>query len=381
MTTQGRRFLLVCGGTGGHLAPGIALAERLIRLGHSCQLVVSEKTIDGRLSKKYTHLDFVTAPGAPLAFSRQGLWRFVRSTVRALIRSREIMKTFQPDVTVVFGGFLSPTFVLWSRLMGLPVALHEANQYAGKAVRVLSRISHRVYAPEGVRTKGLNASKLVTIGYPLRLEIRPLESRLARTRWGLTNDAKTLVILGGSQGAMALNQWVDSHYQIFSREGFNVIAVSGPTKGTHSSVELTTVSGEKMKAIFLPFVDDMSSLLTVADVVISRAGAGAIAELIACAVPSILVPYPYAADKHQEANARRLEEQGGCVVMDQDVLEEQLLKKLYVLLSEQDRLDTMRATLERLSKDDAAEAMALSLVEWVETFSGRSASFEGKVLA
>ena len=136
-----------------------------------------------------------------------------------------------------------------------------------------------------------------------------------------------------------------------------------------------------MKAIFLPFVDDMSSLLTVADVVISRAGAGAIAELIACAVPSILVPYPYAADKHQEANARRLEEQGGCVVMDQDVLEEQLLKKLYVLLSEQDRLDTMRATLERLSKDDAAEAMALSLVEWVETFSGRSASFEGKVLA
>lgn len=381
MTQKGRKFLLVCGGTGGHLAPGIALAERLIRLGHSCRLVVSEKAIDGRLSKKYTHLDFVTSPGAPLAFTPRALWHFVQTTFSAIVRSRQIMTAYQPDMTVVFGGFLSPTFVLWSRWIGLPVALHEANQYAGKAVRVLSRIAHRVYAPEGVRTKGLNPSKLIATGYPLRSEIKPMDPGLARTRWGLTNEAKTIVVLGGSQGAMALNEWVDHHYQILSREGFNVIAVSGPTKGTQSSVEIGTENGKTAKAIFLPFVDDMSSLLTVADVAISRAGAGAIAELVACSVPSILVPYPFSADKHQEANARHLEEEGGCVVMDQEDIEEQLLKTLYLLLSDHDGLAAMRSTLGQLSKDDAAEAMAQSLIEWIEPSSSESNRVKEKVLA
>lgn len=381
MTTQGRKFLLVCGGTGGHLAPGIALAERLLRLGHACQLVVSEKAIDGRLSQKYTYLDFVTAPGAPLSWSPQGLWKFGCRMIHALFRSRQLIKAYQPDVTVVFGGFLSPAFVLWSRILGLPVALHEANRHAGKAVRVLSRLAQRVYAPEGVRLPGLRPAKLVPVGYPLRLEIRPIERKLARSRWGLTNHARTLVVLGGSQGAMALNDWVDRNYETLSREGFNVIAVSGPGKGTQSSVELTASNGTVVRAIFLPFADDMCGLLSVADVVISRAGAGAIAELTACAVPSILVPYPHAADQHQAANARYLEKQGGCVVMEQDLIEEQLLKKLYLLISNQDTLEAMRTRLLELSKEDAAEEMALSLVAWSQTFRGHSASINPEATA
>ena len=381
MKAEQRKFLLVCGGTGGHLAPGIAVAERLLRMGHSCKLVVSEKAIDGRLSQKYTHMDFVTAPGAPLSFSLKGFLRFASKTLRALFYSRKLIKTYQPDGTIVFGGFLSPTFVVWSRLMGLPVALHEANQIAGKAVRALSKLSHRVYAPEGVTIGRLNRAKLVPLGYPLRLEIRPMDYALARTRWGLANDARTLVILGGSQGAMALNQWVEDHYQTLSREGFNVIAVSGPSKGTQSSIELKTLKGDRVKATFVPFVDDMSSLLSVADLVVSRAGAGAIAELIACRAPSILVPYPYAANRHQEANARQLEKVGGCVVVNQDDMKERLLKELYLMLSDQDRLAEMRDQLEKLSKDDAAERMALSLVQWVETFYGGTASVEGKVTA
>jgi UDP-N-acetylglucosamine--N-acetylmuramyl-(pentapeptide) pyrophosphoryl-undecaprenol N-acetylglucosamine transferase len=318
----------------------------------------------------------VTAPGAALVWSPAGVFAFIKATFAALFRARQLLQIMQPDVTVVFGGFLSPAFVIWSRFMRIPVALHEANRHAGKAVRLLSRVAQRIYAPPGVSVLGAENAKVVAAGYPLRLEIHPIERKLARSRLGLNNDQKTLVILGGSQGAMALNQWVETHYETLAHGGLNVVAVSGPGKGTQSSIELSSSDGQSVRALFLPFVDEMNALLSLADLVVSRAGAGAIAELTACHAPSILVPYPYAADQHQEANARFFEEQGGCVVMKQDKIEEELLSCVTSLLADDDRLAQYRAQLQKLSAEDAAESMATNLVQWVSGCSGSTHTVE-----
>lgn len=361
MTTPGRKFLIVCGGTGGHLAPGIALAERLTRRGHQCRLILSRKEVDGRLSRKYTQLDFESVPGVALQFSLLGVLRFVFGFAQSIVRAGRLVRAFRPHATIVFGGFLSPPFVVWSRLLGILVAVHESNRRPGRAVRVLARLAHRVFVPNGVHLNGVSRERLSHCGYPLRQEIQPISPPEARKRWGLHNDFKTLVVVGGSQGAMALNDWVNAHFAAIGKDGLNLIVVSGPQKGVESTIELETESGAKVLAWFLPFTDDMSLLLSVADLVISRAGAGAIAELTACCTPSILVPYPFAADQHQDANAQYFAQQGGCLVVPQEGLEARLLEVVKATIFNDALLDQMRERLQTLGVGDQAEALAIEL--------------------
>lgn len=361
MTKRPRRFLIVCGGTGGHLAPGIALAERLVRKGHRCLLIVSKKGVDRRFREKYANLDFEAVPGVGLSFTPRGVVHFALAFCQAFVRAGAIFRRFEPDATVVFGGFLSPPFVFWSRLRGVFVAVHEANRRPGRAVRMLARLAHRIYLPVGVRLNGVRRSKVKPCGYPLRLEIQHIPKDEARRRWGLHNHHKTLVVLGGSQGAMALNEWVNDFLSVLAKEGMNVIVVSGPQKGVESRVEFETENGGQVRAWFLPFTDDMSLLFSVADLVVSRAGAGAIAELAACLAPSILVPYPFAADQHQEANARFFERQGGCLVLPQAELAPRLLREVRELIFNDSLINQMRENLRAMNRGDAAEEMSEDL--------------------
>ena len=361
MKTPSRKFLIVCGGTGGHLAPGVALAERLVRRGHACRLVVSKKDVDRRFSRKYTELDFEAVPGVGLSFTLLGVFRFLVGFVGSVIGAERILRHFRPDVTIAFGGFLSPPFVLLSRARGISVVVHESNRRPGKSVRLLARLAHRVYLPTGVRIRGIRRSKVSPCGYPLRREIQHLAKEEARRRWGLKNRFKTLVVIGGSQGAMALNEWVNANLATLGREGLNVIAVSGPQKGVESKIELETEHGGKVLAWFLPFTDEMSLLLSIADLVLSRAGAGAIAELTACLAPSVLIPYPFAADQHQDANAHYFERQGGCVVVDQKDIDKRLLAEVQALIFNDSLLNSMRGNLRALSVRDVGEEMATEL--------------------
>lgn len=361
MTAPSQRFLIVCGGTGGHLSPGIALAERLLVQGQACCLVVSRKEIDSRLRRKYTHLEFEAAPGAAFSLQPLAFLRFVGQFFQALFFASGLMRRFQPDCVVAFGGFLSPPYILLARWRRALVVLHESNRRPGKAIRFLARFADRVYVPPGVRLAHIPASRVRPCGYPLRKEIKHLKKIEARRRMELTGHGKTLVLIGGSQGAMALNQWVGQHFAELAAEGVNVFVVTGPGKGAASVVELPDAQGRVARATFMPFCDDMGLLLSVADLVISRAGAGSIAEIIECLAPSVLVPYPHAADAHQEANARFLEQQGGCVVVGEERLGG-LLNEVKELIFNDALLNQLRANLRALSGTEVATSMASELI-------------------
>lgn len=364
MAESAQRYLIVCGGTGGHLSPGIALAERLTARGHKCRLVVSRKEIDSRLRQKYTHLDFEPAPGAAFGLSPRALFRFLFQFGSALRFAILLIRRFQPDAVVAFGGFMSPPYVLIARLSNRFVAVHESNRRPGRAVRLLARRAHRIYLPAGVRLKGVAASRIRYSGYPLRREIKHIKKVDARRKMDLQGHGKTLVVIGGSQGALALNRWVSQHFENLAREGINVIAVTGPGKGSASLVELRSGTGETVRAHFIPFSDDMGLLLSVADLVVSRAGAGSIAEITECLAPSVLVPYPHAADRHQEANARFLEQQGGAVVLLEDNLD-RLMDEVHELIFNDWMLNRMRANLRTRGRINAADEMARDLEQSV----------------
>ncbi|MGN0860920.1 MAG: UDP-N-acetylglucosamine--N-acetylmuramyl-(pentapeptide) pyrophosphoryl-undecaprenol N-acetylglucosamine transferase [Candidatus Spyradosoma sp.] len=313
-----KTFVIACGGTGGHLSPGIALAERLVALGYRCVLIVSRKKIDARLLEKYPQLEFRRAPGAGLVFTPAGLLKFVCSQISAVAFAFAFLTKNRPAAFVSFGGFMTLGMALVCKALFIPVILHEANRIPGKAVRWISRIATRVYLPPGVRVKGLSPLSFRSAGFPVRREIRALPKAEARGRLGLPATGKLVAVFGGSQGATPLNDWIFSAWEKFSDAGVSVLCVTGPGKDVPEPVrERVSPSGAKTVARFIPFCDAMADALSAADLVVSRAGAGTLAECIACRVPAVLVPYPFAADDHQTANAKYYQEKGAGIFVPQ----------------------------------------------------------------
>ena len=192
------RFLISCGGTGGHLAPGIALAEGLHARDHETRLLISEKKVDARLVEKYPALTFLRVPGSPFGWSPRILLRCLGSQFRGVRFCLQLARTWRPDVIVGFGGFTSAPAVLAGRLLGIPVALHEANRVPGRAVRTLGRFARRVYLPPGIELRSVPAGATRHVGLPVRHEVQRTDQVAARIALGLEPDCPVLAILGGS---------------------------------------------------------------------------------------------------------------------------------------------------------------------------------------
>lgn len=314
------RFVIACGGTGGHLAPGIAVAEELISRGHECVLLLSRKNVDRRFAAKYQNIRFESIPGCGLSLKPAKFAAFVWSQLRAVSFSLRLLRE-RPAAVMAFGGFTSMGVVLAAAMKRVPVILHEANRNPGRAVRVLRHFASRLYLPEGVRLNNVPMRLVRHPGYPVRREIACSDREAAKTALGFDSGAKLLAVIGGSQGAAALNDWAVRNAKTLCASGISLCCISGPDKDVPEELDMPGHSGVRAKTRFIPFCEQMGLLLSAADIVVSRAGAGSIAELVECGVPSILVPYPYAADNHQAANARYLECQGGCVVVDQTRIE------------------------------------------------------------
>lgn len=349
------RILISCGGTGGHLTPGIALAEGLLAQGHICWLLISHKKVDARLVQKYPHLAFIKTPGAPFTLNPLGLGRFVLGQVQSVVSSLRLINRLQPDLVIGFGGFSSAGISVAAFLKKLPFVLHESNRIPGRAVRFLSHFAPaRVYLPTGVRLSNVSPERIRFYGCPVRKEIQRLPMQKARATLGIEENCKLLVVLGGSQGATVLNEWVEKNFEFLALEGICVYCVSGLNKGEGRVIEAKSRDGGTAKAWFVPFTDQVSELLSSADLVLSRAGAGTIAELLRCRTPAILIPYPFAADNHQQANALFLEQQGGGVVIDQNYMKD-LHQEVFELIFNDWLLQKFRGNLQRMDRENSLD--------------------------
>ncbi len=298
-----KNYAIVCGGTGGHISPGIAIAEELLQEGHKCTLIVSNKNIDNSMLRKYLNLKYIVIHARP--FSRKPLkfLQFIFSQVRSLFFALSFLVKKRIDCVIGFGGFTNFSFVLAGFFLRKRLILHESNRVIGKSIKVLSLFADKIYLPQGMKfsLKFLN-KKVEHAGYPLRKELVRCDSIIARKNIGFNKDnARLILVIGGSQGAKALTNWAMENYKILNKKGIFIYCLTG------------TVDSDLKGNIFKKFSDDMSMLYNSADIVISRAGAGTIAEVMFYKKPMILVPYPYAADDHQTKNAQYIESLGyGC---------------------------------------------------------------------
>lgn len=360
------RFLLACGGTGGHLSPGIALAEELGARGNEVSLLISKKKVDARLGSKYPHLKFDCVPGKGFSMHPARFPGFVASQVQGMVFARNAVKRLLPDFVIGFGGFTTVAVAMAARMARVPVALHEANRVPGRAIRLAGAFSRRVYLPLGVKRSGLSTAAVRHCGLPVRREFVRTSRIRARVEIGLDPGTSTLVVLGGSQGASALNEWASGNLTALARESIQMVVVTGTDKGAAGTVSNPGVDGRTIKTIYMPFCDDMPQLLSAADLVVSRAGAGTIAELTRMRVPGILVPFPSAADDHQRHNARFFEQQGGGFALDQDFIGD-LAREVAEVLANEWLLQQFRNNLQRLDRDDAARFIADDIERLIRT--------------
>lgn len=356
------RFLLSCGGTGGHLAPGIALAEGLRARGHEPLLAISRKRVDGRMAEKYPGLRFVPLAGSGLSGGWAGLPGFARDQAAALGQGLALLRRERPAAIVGFGGFTSAGVVVAGALLGLPIVLHEANRVPGRAVRLMARFARRVYLPPGVRIEGAGRAAVREAGLPVRREFGRVPKAEARQALGLAGDAPVVVVLGGSQGAAALNAWAREAWPALAADGVQLYVVTGPGRDADGPAELRarSRSGTEVRAVFTPFTDRMAVVLSAADLAVTRAGAGTLAELARIGVPAVLVPYPLAADNHQEANARAFAGGGGGVVVSQGDAAA-LSWEVRTLLAGDVLRDRMREALGRMDRADPVPMMIRDL--------------------
>ena len=309
---------IACGGTGGHLFPGLAVGRALARFGCRVSLFVSAKDIDQKAVAGITDLAVVTLPA--VALQNRNYLAFARSMREAWRVSRAEFERNKPSAVLAMGGFTSFPVVMAGTTAGAASFLHESNTIPGRANRLLAHYVGECFVGFPEAADRLWNPRVTWTGTPARdgFEVpTPTQVEAGRIKLGLDPSQPVLLVTGGSQGARGLNRlFLDSLPELAAKlPSLQYIHLTG-----EGDFEVARATHAKLacRSIVQPFLSGMTSALAAATAVVSRAGASSIAELAAVRVPSILVPLPTAQDNHQYYNALALVSSGSAVMVDQN---------------------------------------------------------------
>lgn len=357
------RIAIACGGTGGHLFPGLAVAEALRARGGSVLLLVSSKEVDRQALSGAGEAEVAALPAVGL--ERGGWGRFLRGFWRSLVQSRALFRERPPSAVLAMGGFTGAPPILAGRHLGAATYLHEANAVAGRANRWLARVVDCAFVHFPEAACQLRQREVLLTGMPVRSSLLGLDAGACRQTLGLDPERAVLLVAGGSQGARAINEAVVRLLPALAlvEPELQFVHLTGP-----HDIEWVrqAYAARQRRAVVVPFLTRMELALGAATVAISRAGASALAEFAALRLPAILIPFPAAADNHQFHNARAFEVSGAArLQLQAEATPEQLLWAVRDLLRTASTRQSMSAALGRWHRSDAAdriaEAMLLSL--------------------
>jgi UDP-N-acetylglucosamine--N-acetylmuramyl-(pentapeptide) pyrophosphoryl-undecaprenol N-acetylglucosamine transferase len=349
------RVLVAGGGTGGHLFPGIAIAEEVVRRGNGEVLFVG--TTRGIETRAVPAAGYALETLQVSGLKRVGLVGTLRGLLRlplALFRSFAILHRFRPAVVVGVGGYASGPLVLAAALAGYPTAIQEQNSVPGVTNRVLGRIVRAVFIAFEDAARFFPARKLERPGNPVRARIVAALEGTAATA-GAAPGLHILVV-GGSQGARAVSELVVAAASLLAEQGTDYSLVHQTGSADQERMrERYQALGLGSRATVTAFIDDMAAAYAQADVVVARAGALTLAELAIAGKPAILIPLPTAADDHQSKNAARFAEAGAAIVVDQrKASPADLVGALRDLAADRDRRLAMGAAMRGLARPRAA---------------------------
>lgn len=360
MSRPGQGVLIMAGGTGGHIFPGLAVAEALKMRNVPVRWLGAEGGMETRtVPAAGIELDVVAISG----LRGKGLMRWVRMPLmllRAVWQARRLLEANRPGCAVSFGGYAAAPGGIAAWTKGIPVLVHEQNRIPGLTNRVLTRFSRRIL--QGFPGTFPDKLSAIDSGNPVRREVAALAE--PQSRFASREGALRVLVTGGSQGAQILNQVVPAALQLLSSSVNLEIRHQAGAKRVDEALSAYSKAG--VNAEISPFISDMAEAYGWADLVICRSGALTVAELAAAGVASVLVPFAYAVDDHQTRNAEYLAEAGAAVILPQSTLDPQVLATaLKPLLSDRTVLLSMAIAARQMALPDAAEKVVEACREWV----------------
>ena len=367
-----RRVLFAGGGTGGHLYPALALADAVRTEAPDVQVhfVGASRGVEARVLPA-RGLPHTLLPVEPLRRSRVWRnWRIVPSLARSLAVIRTLFRRFQPQLVVGTGGYASAPACLWAAWRGVPVALQEQNAFPGRTTKLITRWASQIHLgfPEaGEHLKPRPGTRVIAHGNPIAPPDTSLDRAACRAAFGLSADAVVVLIVGGSQGARAINEAVIGAVERVVRGDLErtlpieLLWATGPTNHETITNRLGPLRAEWVHAV--AYIDDMPRALAATDLAVSRSGAMMTGELQSWGIPSILVPLPTSAEDHQTTNAEALAGAGAAEWTSEEHLTPDSLWHLIASLAADDvRRDSMSRAARARIDAGAARAIARDLI-------------------
>ena len=359
---------IACGGTGGHLFPGLAVAEQLKQRGCDVALLISPKEIDQQGVKSASGMEIFTLPAVGL--QNRNYFSFAGSFVKSLFAARKIFRQRKPSAVLAMGGFTSAPPIFVAKEMGVKTFLHESNTIPGKANRFLARFVDEAFVGFPEAAARLRAKKTSVTGTPVRPQfsvrrdsVEP-KSAGCRTALGLEPNLQTILVIGGSQGARGLNDLILSALPLLAGKNWQWLHLTGANDFEKAKV---FYAAQKIKAVVKPFLAEMDLALGAATACVSRAGASSLAEIAAMRLPSALVPLPTAADNHQMTNAVAFEKTGAARLLEQKKSTPEKTAVILIELVEGETVRSkMQAALAQWHAPEAAAEIAESILQSVD---------------
>jgi UDP-N-acetylglucosamine--N-acetylmuramyl-(pentapeptide) pyrophosphoryl-undecaprenol N-acetylglucosamine transferase len=362
------KILISGGGTGGHVYPGIAVAEELKRLRPADEVVFvgSRRGLEATVVPQAGfRIRYILTRGFP----RKAWWRWPLAILANLIAVPQalwVVMSERPDVVLGTGGYVSGPVALAAWILRKPLLLQEQNSVPGLANRWLARIAGEVHL-SFVEARSYFARKdnLKVSGNPVRGHILTGDRATAIAEFGLVAGKPTVFVFGGSRGAHRINEAaLDAMRRLKGRVDVQFILQTGREDFDWAT---GVVRDEQLPAKVLPFLTRIHMAYAAADLVVCRSGAMTLAEIAVCGTPAILVPYPHAAHNHQVINATNLVDRGAAaMILDRELTGERLAKEIAHLLADRQALSKMSANARTFARPDAAERIARSLQRWGE---------------
>jgi UDP-N-acetylglucosamine--N-acetylmuramyl-(pentapeptide) pyrophosphoryl-undecaprenol N-acetylglucosamine transferase len=353
---------IACGGTGGHLFPGLAIAEKLALRGADVMLLISSKEVDQQAVKSAIGMEVVVLPAVGLTRGR--ILQFGKGFIQSYRAAKARFRPRPPQAVLAMGGFTSAPPVFAGRAFGATTFLHESNTIPGRANRLLAHFVDQAFVGFPTTAARLFHTNILATGTPVRPQFEPVDARACRVALGLAPTRPVLLVMGGSQGATGINNLaLQAAPQLIEKfPDLQLLHLSGISELSRVEEQYRSLN---VKAVVRPFLTEMELALGAATAAVSRAGASSLAEIAAMQLPSVLIPYPDAADDHQVYNAKAFVDAGAALLLEQPTATgEKLAQAVSQLL--QGTCNEMRDRLTQLQAPHAAALIAEKMIVLME---------------
>ena len=361
--TKPLHVVIAGGGTGGHIFPAIAIANAIKKLKpHSEFLFVGAK---GKMEMEKVPQAGYEIKGLDIAgFNRSSLIKNIGlplKIIKSFFQVSTIFKQFKPHVVIGVGGYSSYPVLRFAQGKNIPTFIHESNSFAGKSNIMLGKKAVKIFTASDSMQQFFAEEKIILTGNPVRQAIshNSVSKELALNYFALNANKKTVLVVGGSLGAKSINETIDKNISVFAENNLQLIWQTGKPYFEKATATVNAAEGIYMK----DFITQMEYAYAAADVVISRSGAMAVAELCLVKKPVIFVPYPFAAEDHQTANAKALvNKDAAMMVKDKDVQNE-LMPTLLKLCGDENAQQSMKENIAAFAVNNADEIIALQILK------------------